>query len=1029
LSQAEIQSLFNAAGVPPSIYAQPVASATGEQGGSLTVSGATVRGSEPISYQWWNTNGTSVAGQTNSVLVFNPATTNQIGSYYLVATSSYGSATSAVVQVYVYGPPAVVSESQGDLQIYAGQNPVLVVSASGAVPIFYQWSSNGVAIPTATNSDYTINNAQSTATYTLEISNSVGSIPAGPFTVTIVPAPTAPYPVAVLADHPLSFWRLDETNGTTAFDYVSGYNGTYSNVALAYFPGSSGYHPDSDPNEAAPAFGELNGGIVNNSLVGGIPTNVNFATPAGVNAEFSVECWVWGFLTPPGLTNGSIVALETYGNGGEEFVLDQGAASQSGPLRFFARDAAGTAEGANSTFTPDDSIWHHVVAVCDEANSNVLLYLDGTNIAKATMPTKSGILDAIAPMTIGARQEGLDTQFDDQFSGGISQVAVYNYALSANQIEAHYLSSGIVPTVIATPSSETADVGGTATFIASATGTEPISYKWYDPNNNLITTNTTLTLPDVQTTAQGVYTVDASNVYGTGSATVSLTVAEGAPQITQDIAPLSQTLPLYSGLDSVTYSVTVSGSAPFSYQWYQDGSPVAGATNSAYSLTALPGTNTYYVTVTNALTASQAGGVPAQSSTATLIGDPALQVSPSNYTYRVKISFPGYTGTPITNFPALIALSSTNVPGLEFSQFATNGSDLVFADASGTAILPSEIDEWNDSGVSTIWVEIPLLNGTNIWAYWGNSGAPPQSPGASNVWLNANYEIVYHLKESGFPFADSTGHYPATNGSAPTPTAGIVGHGEAFNGTGNYLSPGPVTLSNQFTTYAWVNLDSSANNIQTVWANQVGGYGANGFAEFIDSYQSADRGILIASGQGGGGGTQQEFGTLSQDQWHFFVVTFDQIGGLFNCYVDGTLADSAGINENFGLTNELNLGAFDNPTFFWTGNMDEARIQSGVASTNWITTTYLNMANNSSFVSYSSLNAEPTLSISSSTNGYTFTWPTADGTFVLQTTTNLGAPSSWTQVQSPAPVMTNGVWSQTIEATNSGSHFYRLEGQ
>jgi hypothetical protein len=943
-----------------------------------------------------------------------------------VATSPYGSATSSVVQVYVYGPPAVISSSQTNLQIFAGQNPVLVVSATGAVPLTYQWSSNGVPIPSATDSTYTIADARTSANYTCLITNSVGSITVGPIALTVVPDPTAPYPVNVLDDHPTAFWRLDETNGTTAFDYVSGYNGTYTNVALAFFPAGSGYHPDSDPGEAAPGFGQLNNGIVNNSFVGWVPTNLNFATPSNVNAEFSVECWIWGFLSPPSVTNGAIASLQTYGNGGEEFVVDQGASATPGELRFFARDAAGTAEAADTTFIPADQIWHHIVAVCDEANSNVLFYLDGTNIGKGTIPAKGGILDAIAPFTIGSRQEGLGTRYDDQFNGGISQMAVYNYALSAGQIQAHYFSSGIAPSVTATPASETTNFGATAVFTATATGTAPLSYYWYDQGNNLIATTPVLTLSNVQQSAN--YTVVASNAYGSASASVSLTVIQGPPQITQDISPLNQTVPLYSGLDLITYTVGASGSTPLSFQWFENGNPIPNATDSTYSFTASPGTNTYYVQVTNAFTQSQAGGVPAQSSTATVIGTPVPQLNPTNYAYRVKISFPGYNGTPVTNFPALITLSATNVPGLEFSQFASNGTDLVFADAGGKAILPSEIDEWNDNGVSTIWVGIPLLNGTNIWAYWGNSGSVPQPPGSSNVWLNANYEIVYHLKESGFPYADSTGQYPATNGGAPTPTAGIVGHGEAFNGSSDYLSPGAVVLSNQFTTYAWVNLNASAGNIQTIWANQVGGYGANGFAEFIDSYQTSDRGILIASGQGGGGGTQQEFGALSTDQWHFFVVTFDQVAGQFSCYVDGALLDTAGINSSFGLTNELNLGAFDNPVFFWTGNMDEARIQSGVASANWITTTYLNMVN-SGFVSYSTLNLEPTLYVSNSINGLTFTWPTGDGNFVLETTTDLTKPASWTQITSPSPVIVNGMWSQTIPAPNNGSHFYRLQSQ
>jgi hypothetical protein len=343
-------------------------------------------------------------------------------------------------------------------------------------------------------------------------------------------------------------------------------------------------------------------------------------------------------------------------------------------------------------------------------------------------------------------------------------------------------------------------------------------------------------------------------------------------------------------------------------------------------------------------------------------------------------------------------------------------------------MLPFEIDEWNDNGSSTIWVQIPVLNGSNIWAYWGYPNDPDLAPGSTNVWLDADYEIVYHLKQSSLPFIDSTGQYPATNGVAPTPTPGVVGHGGLFDGASDYLTPGLVTLSNQFTTYAWVNLSPSADDIKTVWANQVGGYGANGFSWFVDSYQTTDRITHFDSGNGAGGGADPTAGTaITTGQWHFMAATWDQVSGKVTNYLDGVLNGSGTAVSTFGLTNQLNLGAFLDTVFLWDGSLDEARIQVGAASTNWMTTTYLNMFE-SSFVSYSSVNLQPILTITSSANGYVFTWPTNDGTFTLETTTNLAAPAIWTAVTTPPPVITNGVWQQIVQPS-AGSHFYRLQGQ
>src|SRR5205807_2119763 len=107
--------------------------------------------------------------------------------------------------------------------------------------------------------------------------------------------------------------------------------------------------------------------------------------------------------------------------------------------------------------------------------------------------------------------------------------------------------------------------------------------------------------------------------------------------------------------------------------------------------------------------------VSAQFSTAAL--DPELFGS------RMKITFSGYTRPEaLVNFPVLVLLG-TNCPGFSYRQCASpRGMDLRFTDATGLHLVCHEIDEWNTNGLSSIWVQVPLLSGTNdsIWAYWGN---------------------------------------------------------------------------------------------------------------------------------------------------------------------------------------------------------------------------------------------------------------------------------------------------------------------
>ncbi|HSU53919.1 MAG TPA: LamG-like jellyroll fold domain-containing protein, partial [Candidatus Dormibacteraeota bacterium] len=98
LNGAQIQNLFNAAGVPPVVRIQPVSE--GAFTGSTVSIPASVSGSAPLSYQWYKT-GSPVSGQTTSSLSFNPVAAGNAGNYFLVATNTYGSVTSATITVTV----------------------------------------------------------------------------------------------------------------------------------------------------------------------------------------------------------------------------------------------------------------------------------------------------------------------------------------------------------------------------------------------------------------------------------------------------------------------------------------------------------------------------------------------------------------------------------------------------------------------------------------------------------------------------------------------------------------------------------------------------------------------------------------------------------------------------------------------------------------------------------------------------------------------------------------------------------------
>ena len=1032
LTASQIRSLFNAAGVPPFIVTEPISSVTANQGQNVTVS-SVIRGSG-ITYQWYQ-NGVAVSGQTNASLSYVPAVASDSGSYELIASSAYGSVTSSIVTLTVYGPPVIMTQSPTQLEIFSGSSPTLYVTASGA-NLAYQWTLNSAAIAGATNSTYTVPNITSSATYGCTLSNTLGTTNIAPVAINVLADPTAPYPAQVLANHPVAYYRLDEAPGSpTAYDYVGGFNADYTNVVLG-IPGYTSPQQvpgGSDPTETCALFGSDN---PPNNLAAGITPLPNFAQPGGSNAEFSVEAWVNQGDFENG---GNCIVGRGYGGGGEQFVLDSGAISgASDYLRFFVRNAAGTAFGAASTVDVDnDGKWHHVVGVCDEAGGHVILYMDGAQIASTSITNGAGLQTSFMPLTIGARESANNnpTNYDYQFYGFINDVSLYNRALTAAQVQADYLASGTPPmNVQVLPSNLTTNQNATAVFAASTQGgTAPFSYQWQYNNNNIPgATNSTLALPDVQPGQDGTYSVTVSNPYGSSTAQASLTVSSGPATVAQDVMPAGVT---NFATTPITLSIIAAGTLPIDYQWYQDGVAVAGANSASYTFDVLAGTNTYYCAFSNSLNSA-----PVTSSAATVVGVAVSTLNPASYNSRLKITFTGYTNSEtLQDFPALVRLSP-GLPGFNYAEFAGgNGSDLRFTDSGGTRELPYEIVQWdNTNGVSTVWVQIPqLFGGTNnyIWAYWGNPSdtTTPTYTTNGSVWEPASflnlpgYDVVYHLQQTNFPYLDSTLQYPALDGSAPASVPGIIGNGALFNN--NYLDAGDVNLGNQFTMSAWVDPSASENNIAGIWVNGPGGYYSDEVAFFFNDYNTADGAVLVGTGDGLGttpnvNGSQPETATglVAPGSWNLVTAAINRSAQTIQFYVNGTpepVANGLTVTSDFPTNADMYLGRFTTPNFPFIGIMDEARIHGGIDDSNWVWADYQTVENNSTFATYSSVTntiALPiTLKIRLSGNQAILTWPAG----TLQSASQLNGPYS----------NVTGATSPYTTPVSGAQEYYRVQAQ
>jgi len=119
-------------------------------------------------------------------------------------------------------------------------------------------------------------------------------------------------------------------------------------------------------------------------------------------------------------------------------------------------------------------------------------------------------------------------------------------------------------------------------------------------------------------------------------------------------------------------------------------------------------------------------------------------------------SFSWYVGQTVTDFPAAITLREGE-SGFSYADFASaDGSDLRVKDSGGN-LLPHEIERWNTSGSSIVWVKMPSLSSSaSVTLSWGDVDAPAASGG---VW-DDDFLHVFHFgddaKKNSSPWVYTT---------------------------------------------------------------------------------------------------------------------------------------------------------------------------------------------------------------------------------------------------------------------------------
>ena len=153
----------------------------------------------------------------------------------------------------------------------------------------------------------------------------------------------------------------------------------------------------------------------------------------------TVSCWFKTSYNAPGVQD--LVINGSYASGGKGYILYLDPSQRVG----FYLDNNSNPSGVLSTSSVNDGDWHHVVGVRD--SGTMKLYLDGSEVATGTDNT--GNIDISDPLIIGAGQ-AFGGSVGNFFNGQIDEVAIFNKALTADQIKFDLYS--------ATTTGKTADI-------------------------------------------------------------------------------------------------------------------------------------------------------------------------------------------------------------------------------------------------------------------------------------------------------------------------------------------------------------------------------------------------------------------------------------------------------------------------------------------------------------------------------------------------------------------------------------------
>ncbi len=308
-------------------------------------------------------------------------------------------------------------------------NIELANGAEGYIPPVEQHSLGGYTTWPARTAGLEVKAEAEIAGVLLDLLEVVSGRPRRP-----IRASAGPYAEAVLNSRPAAYWRMEDASGPALFDSTPLNHPAVIEPGVALFlPGASGTVGFQPTRPEAP--NSFSGETINRAihLAGGRV----IAQAPYLGSSYSVELWFWnGLPTDARGITGILFSRALGGNSpGDQFGIG-GTNQAPGVGRLFFNMGIGKDSVSIGSTELGWRRWHHLVFV--RSGEKVTLHLDGRAAPELEARGTPENLSDSSTLILGG-----GANRDIGFAGRLDEVAVYDRALTPEEIAAHYRVAGL----------------------------------------------------------------------------------------------------------------------------------------------------------------------------------------------------------------------------------------------------------------------------------------------------------------------------------------------------------------------------------------------------------------------------------------------------------------------------------------------------------------------------------------------------------------------------------------------------------